>query len=472
MKEVKFVKKTTPEVLYDLIPSQQTMYLMFKYTFSKQIAQIASSFSVDYDLDFDLLTKALNIEAQRNDSMRLRFITIDKQIKQYFLPELKITNVPKKYFRSAQEQNAFFEKDAQTPVRFDKGENYRVYFYKNADGTNGIYFNVSHLNMDALGATVFYLDLLGVYRALVTGSELPAPLASYEEYIVEELERLKNTKRMEKHEKFYREYFAKGGEPFYAGVHGPAFLEKYRKKKKNPDLRVPPAYNPLLDKCKMVSAHVGTEDAAKIFAFCKERSIAPESLMMLGLRTHCSAINYRTDDVFMMATCSKRATLKEKHMSGCLVQPVQVRTIIPETATFEQALNEYTSVRTQLYRHSDYPYITARDMSREMYNYNLIQGPACMMFSWIPIPVDLPDIGVKINYDFKTYDLGRYFTPLYTICSPDPKDKGLNLNYMYRVKLSTQEDIDALHKDCMKVVMAGIENPQITVKELLDMCSK
>ena len=26
-------------------------------------------------------------------------------------------------------------------------------------------------------------------------------------------------------EKFYNEYFRKGGEPMYAGVHGPAFLE-------------------------------------------------------------------------------------------------------------------------------------------------------------------------------------------------------------------------------------------------------
>jgi hypothetical protein len=464
------MKKNMPEVLYDLIPSQQTMYLMFKYTFSKQISQIPTSFSIDKDMDFDLLTKALNIEFERNDSLRLRFIKVDKQIKQYFLPEFKMSKVPCKFFRSTQQQEEFFQKDAQTPVRFDKGQNFRIIFYKNAEGHNGIYFNVSHLNMDAMGAMVFYVDLISVYKALKNGTEMPAPLASYEEYIKEEFIRLQNEKKTLKHENFYREYFAKGGEPFYAGVHGPAFLEKYRKKKKNPDLRVPPAYNPLLDKCNMITGHIGTEDAAKIFAFCKERKIAPESLFMLGLRTHCSAINYRTDDVFMMATCSKRATIKEKKMSGCLVQPVQVRTIIPETATFEEGLNEYTKVRTDLYRHSEYPYITARDMSRDMYNYSLIQGPACMMFSWIPVPIDLNDIGVK--FDFKTYDLGRYFTPLYTICSPDPKDKGINLNYMYRIKLSQKEDIEALHENALKVIMAGIENPQITMKELLDMCSK
>ena len=464
------MSKKSPEVLYNLIPSQQTMYLMFKYTFSKQIVQIPTSFSIDKDIDLELLTKALNIEFERNDSLRLRFTKVDKEIKQYFLPSLRMSKVPCKYFRTLEEQEEFFNKDAKTPVRFDKGVTFRIYFYKNAQGGNGIYFNVSHMIMDALGSVIFYADLISVYRALKEGKELPKPMASYEEYIKEELQRQTNTKRMEKHEKFYREYFAKGGEPFYAGIHGPAFLEKQRIKKKNPNLRVPAAYNPLLDKCDLVTRHIEPEDAKKIYAFCKERLIAPESLFMLGLRTHCSAINYRTDDVFMMTTCSKRATLKEKNMSGCIVQPIQVRTIIPETATFEEGLNEYTRVRTDLYRHSEYPYITARDMSRDMYNYSIIQGPACMMFSWIPIPVD--SVSGDYTYDFKTYDLGRYFTPLYAICSPDPKDKGINLNYMYRIKLSTEADLDALHNNAMKVILKGIENPQITMKELLDMCSE
>ncbi|MGN0448396.1 MAG: condensation domain-containing protein [Acutalibacteraceae bacterium] len=461
------MKKEFPYKLYDLIPSQETMYLMVKYSFSKQLTQIPTSFSISEDLDFDLLTKALNIEFERNDSLRIRFKKVDKKLQQYFLPSFKMNKVPCKYFRSIEQQKEFLGADAQVPVYFLKDECFRIIFFKTLGVGSGVYFNVSHLNMDALGAVVFYLDLMGIYMALKKGKELPAPLYSYEEYIQQELEVVKTKKKFDKHEKWYRKYFEKGGEPFYAGVHGPAFLEKMRVKKKNPNLRVPAAYNPLLDKCNMIQGHIGTEDAAKIFAFCKNNNIAPESLFMMGLRTHCSAINYRTNDVFMMATCSKRATVKEKRMSGCLVQPVQVRTIINEDQTFMDGLKEYTRVRTQLYRHLDYPYITARDLSREMYNYSLIQGPACMMFSWIPVPTEF-DFDVK--FDFQTYDLGRYFTPLYTICSPDPKDKGINLNYMYRVKLSKKEQIEALHKNAVKVILTGIENPDITVKELLDMC--
>lgn len=462
------MSKKIPYTLYDLIPSQETMHLMVKYSFEKQIVQIPCSFMAKTNIDFDIMQKAFEIEIERNDSLRNRFTTVDKELKQYFIPSFKMT-VPKKFFRNKADQEAFFDKDAQTPVKFKDCAPFRIYFFKTFKEGCGIYFNVSHLAMDAMGMVGTLLDLLMVYKALKTGEPLPEPLFSYEDYIQEEFKKLNDEKKQAKHEKFYTEYFDKDKEPFYAGVHGPAFLEKQRKKKKNPDLRVPAAYNPLYSKCKQLTLHIDSEKSTKIFDYCKANSIAPESLFMFALRTHCSSINYRIDDVFMMVTCSKRATVKEKKMSGCLAQPIQVRTIISEDKTFKEALGEYTRVRTQLYRHLDYPYIKARDLSRDIYGYNLIQGPACMMFTWLPLPIDM-ELG--FDFDFKIHDLGAYFTPLYTICSPDPKDKGINMNYLYRYKLSNQQQIEKLHENAVKTILAGIENPDITVGELLDNCGK
>lgn len=458
-------KKELPEYkLYDIIPSQETMYLMVKYSFHKQLTQIPMSFTLETELDFNLLQKAFNIELERNDSLRVRFVTVGKTIKQYFLPKLEY-RVPIKLFDSFQEQDDFFSADAQKPVLFLKDEIFRIFFYKTEGVGSGIYLNVSHLNLDALGIVVMMLDMFKVYKSLKYGDPMPAPLDRYEDYIVEELERIKDEKKNARHKAFYTDYFLKGGEPMYASIHGMEFLNKYRKKKKNPNLRVPPAYNPLYDKCKTIVKQINAEDSKKIFDYCMTKRIAPESLIQLGLRTHCSKINERTPDVFMMSMCAKRATKKEKNMSGCLAQPLQLRTIIPEDKTFSEALDIMTSTRTSLFRHSSYPYITARDLSRDIYNYNLIQGPACMMFSWIPVPLstDLP-----FGIDFKAYDLGRYFTPLYTICAPNPKTNGLMINYMYRVKLATDEDIDALHKNAVDVILKGIENPDITIGELLD----
>lgn len=453
---------------YDLIPSQQTMYLMVKYSLHKQITQIPTSFMLDQDVDFNLLTKALNIEFQRNDSLRLRFFKENKTVKQKFIDEYKVESVPVMSFKTREEQDAFFGKDAQKPVKFLKGECYRIIFFNALyNGFKGIYLNISHLNLDAMGILVFYLDLLRVYQALKNGTEMPAPLNKYEDYIIKEFENLGNTKKQEKAEKFYREYFLKGGEPMYAGVHGPAFLEKARKKQKNPDLRVPGAYNPLHDKAEYITKKIESEDARKILEFCQAHNTAPESLLLMGYRTYASKINYRTPDVFMMLLCSKRITYKDMQTGGCMAQPLQVRTIIEEEKTFKEALDEFLTVRTQLYRHLSYPYITARDLSRDLFDYGLIQGPACMMFSWLPIPINMfKELDMKVEYKF--YNLGRYFTPLYTICHPDPEDLSISCNYMYRVKLVSQNDIEALHRNAVNVILKGIENPDITVKELLD----
>ena len=462
------MSKKIPYTLYDLIPSQETMHLMVKYSFKKQIVQIPCSFTAEAEINFDLMQKAFEIEIERNDSLRNRFTVVDKQLKQYFIEPYKMT-VPKKFFRSSEEQKAFFDKDAQTPVKFKDCVPFRIYFFRTLGVGGGIYINMSHLAMDALGIVGCIFDMLRIYFALKNDEPIPAPLDSYEDYIQQEFLKLQDEKKQAKHAKFYEEYWDKEKEPFYAGVHGPEFLEKARKKQKNPNLRVPAAYNPLFSNCKQITLPIDADTTAKIFDYCRANSIAPESLFMFALRTHCSSINYRTDDVFMMVTCSKRATVKEKNMSGCLVQPIQVRTIIGEYKTFAEGLKEYTRVRTNLYRHLDYPYIKARDMSREVYGYNLIQGPACMMFTWLPIPIDV-DMGFK--FSFQIHDLGAYFTPLYTICSPDPATRGINMNYLYRYKLSSQAQIEKLHENALKVIVAGIENPDITVGELLDSCSK
>ncbi len=451
---------------YDLIPSQDTMYLMQKYTLHKQIVQIPSAFTVDIDVDFNLLLRALNIEIERNDSLRLRFKKNGKKIQQYFLDSYKIDSVKVLSFKTEDEQNAFFEKDAQTPVRFLKDECYRFYFFNSYNGYKGIYLNASHMVMDAMGILVCYLDMLSVYRALKDGTEMPAPLCKYEDYIIKEHERCSNEERAEKDRQFYDEYFRSTGEPFYAGVHGPEFLEKERKKKKNPSLRVPSAYSPLLDKAEVMKMKIDTELSGKILEFCKERSVAPESLLLLGMRTHLSAINGREPFGMQLLMCSKRIRRTDMKTGGCMAQPLQVRTLLTEDMTFAQGLDEFLKVRTSLYKHLSYPYIKARDQFREMYNYSMIQGPASLMFSWLPIPVNAFN---DFKFDFKTYNLGRYFSPLYAICYPDPQSSSVILHYMYRVKLISSEDLEALHNNTIKVIAKGIENPDITIGELLDM---
>lgn len=462
-------KKTREEKnLYDIIPSQDCMYLMHKFSLHKQMAQIPTSFVLDTELDFDVLQRAFELVIERNDSLRLAFVKKGGKLKQYFRDAYKY-QVPVKYFRSDVELEEYCSADAKKGVRFEKGELFRIVFFKLADGRCGIYSNFTHMIIDALGIAFFYKELLMLYAALVTGGELSKATDSYEQYIKRELENQANEKKMARHERFYKEYFLKHGEPFYAAVHGMDFLNAFRKKKKNPDIRVPMAYNPLYSKCDFLTMHIPPEKAEKIFTYCRENRIAPESVFQLGLHTHCSAVNERIGDVSMMSVCSKRSTLQEKNMLGCLAQPLQLRAVFGEELTFAEGVRELVYIRRSLYKHAAYPYTKARDMSLSLFGFGPIQGPNSFMFSWIPLPTG-GEFG--IGFEFRTYNLTRYFTPLYVITMPDPKDGGFNVCYMYRVKLSTKEQIERLHENMVDTIIAGVENPQITIGELLDNIEK
>ena len=210
---------------------------------------------------------------------------------------------------------------------------------------------------------------------------------------------------------------------------------------------------------------IDKEKATKIFDFCRANNVAPESLFTFAMRTYCSAINYRTEDVFYNLMCSKRVSFKDTRTGGCMAQTLQVRTIIPETATFKEGLDEIFRVRTALYRHLSYPFIFARGMLMKMYHHATTEGVAAFMFSWLPIPVDqLGDMQV----DFRTYNLGHYFNPLYAICYPDPETGGIMMHYMYRTKIVTPIDVHLLHSNMVEIIMRGIENPDVTIGELMD----
>lgn len=456
--------KLSEHTLYDITPSQEAMYLMYKFGLHKQMAQIPTSFTLEQDLDFDILQKAFEIEIQRNDSLRLRFVKCSGSVKQYFCNNYSY-KVPTKYFSSVEQQEKFFSEDAPKTVHFLKDETYRIYFFKTKGAGCGIYSNFSHLIMDAMGIVIFYYDLLNVYYTLKNGEELPKALDSYEKAIADELEKASDEKKNARHEKFLREYFLQYGEPFYAAVHGMDFLNRYRRKKKDPSLRVPMAYNPLYDKCAFAVQHINAEVTEEIMSFCKQNEISPESVFQFGLRTHCSAVNERINDVCFMSVCNRRTGKKRKNMSGCFAQPLIMRTVIPEEINFTQALEMITDVRMSLYKHADYPYTKARDMFLELFNFGPIQGANSMMFSWIPMPGG--DEKFRIS-DFRTYNLERYFTPVYTIVMPSAKDGGINIYYMYRVKLITEQQIKALHNNTLTAIIKGMKDPQITVKEILD----
>lgn len=472
-----FEKKNKNDApLYELTQSQDAIMFMLAFSRHKQVTQIPTSLALGADIDFDKLEEAVNIEIKRNDCLRIRLkkagvtlaggkIPVPKY-KQYFLPEYEVRGIKRLKFDTDEQKDAFFGKDAGTPIEVTKDEVFRIYFFTDKDGKNGLYFNVSHLIMDAYGVCVFYFDLLGVYLSLVRGTDLPKPLKPFEEVIKDELAYLNDKEAYEADRKFYEQYLKEGGEPYYTGVHGHEMLDKQRIKEHNPDLHVPDAYTMDHDEAEMLYCKIPADVSRKLLVFCQANNIAPEAVLEQGFRTYASVRNFRQKDIYSMLICNRRTKIKTKYTGGCMMVPFMFRTIISEDKTFMEALDIINAVRIKLYQHMNFPYATARAMSMSYFRYRPTQAPAFMMFSWIPVP-PLPD-GLDIKFDFKFYNMGYYVLPLYMVAMPNYTDGTIDIAYLYRPSYITEENLRDFNDKAVKVIEQGLDDPGITVGELLD----
>ncbi len=459
------MRKTTGTV-YELIPPQEMIQFMLKYSFfHKQVTQIPESIIVKKDIDFDIMKKAFNIEIERNDCLRLRFFKEKGRIKQYFLPEYKVEKIPVLNFKSEQERIDVLTDDARKPVKMLKGETFRVKFFRTHDNRCGVYVNIHHLVMDNAAVFTFFADLFAVYDSLKDGSDMPKPLGKYEDIIKKELAYVADPENFRREEKAYREFMEKDGEPLYLGVEGPKLLEAERIKKKNPDIKAPSLFDPIHDKAELTKYNIPYEDSQKVFKFMDENGVSGECLVQLAMRLHVSKINNRHNDTYFIVLCPRRRTLAEKRAGGTLAAPLPQRIVLPENTTFREALEKMSEVQFWAFKHMDYPYLEYRALQQKMYNYPAAAGASTMMFSWFPLEAGSMN---KWEYEFEGYSLGRYIMVLYTFAMKDTHSGCLKLSCMHRTKFVSVEDIEKFHKGTANALKLGVENPDMTLGEIMD----
>lgn len=452
--------------VYPLIPPQEMIQFMLKYSFfHKQVTQIPDSIIVSQKIDFDVMTEAFNIEIERNDCLRLVFFKQNGKIMQYFRDPYRIGSVPVYNFKSDEEREKVLTADAQKPIKMLKGEIFRLKYFTTYDSRYGVYINIHHLVMDNAAVFAFFNDLFAVYDHLKNGKPMPKPLGSYEDRIKRELAYVEDKSNLEKEKAAYTEYITRNGEPLYLGVEGPKLLEAERKKKKDPSINAPSLFDPIHDKAELTKTTFSPELSEKFFAFCEKNNVSPECLVQLALRMHLSKINNGHLDTYFICLCTRRRTLVEKRSGGTVTAPLPWRVHLEEDDTFMSALDKMADAQVWAFRHMDYPYLEYRDLQRELFNYSAAAGSSTMMFSWMPINEK------SINgweYEYVGYGLGRYIMVLYTFAMKDAHTGCLKISCLHRTKFVSVEDIKALQNGTKRALEIGLENPDISVKKLLE----
>ena len=450
---------------YDLVKSQTGIKWILLLSRHSQTASVPLYMVVDRVLDMSLLCRAAELEAARNDSMRLRFKKSLFNIKQYFVPHMTIADkiVTVDFTgKTEAEELEFLRRDAARPLDYKHGEVVRLIFYRTHDGKTGIYCNFFHMNSDAMGAVAMFCDLLSVYSALAAGTEMPPPLASFEEKIINEHE-LYKSKTYEHELEAARAAMKSFGTPFLAAPWGMDKLKAIRAKKHDESIYTYNTFNPFNDISENAVLNIGRELTKRLTEFCAEHSVSVQAVLHMGYRTYCSYKNERSATVCIDTVCDRRKTKSDKRMGGCIMSDFEYWLTLSEEESFTGAVTSINNIIKNTYRFSDVFSSEQTNIRKEFFSSSALS--ASMMMTYMPLS------GVTAQgwkYRCGGVSTGYFTLPLYVFAIHNADEGDITSVYEYKTEYLTRENIIEMHDAAVRVIAAGLEKPDITVGELID----
>ena len=151
---------------YPLTVAQKFHFFYLERCPKKEVVNVGTSLTIEYELDIDELRKAIYKAYERCEAMRLRF-AYDKKEKQWYqyVVEKEEREIEYVDFTGKTIEEAADTMKAWTEVPFEREDSpmNRIVIIKTPDGNQGIYLLGDHLTLDAQSLICFLKDIIEIY---------------------------------------------------------------------------------------------------------------------------------------------------------------------------------------------------------------------------------------------------------------------------------------------------------------------
>lgn len=456
--------------VYPLTSAQKLHFYCLKYCPKKQVLNIGSSLTIESDLDWDVLRECIREAIARCESMRLRFARDkDGTIYQYVVKE-ETREIEHFDFTGWKEEDAENMLRRWTEVPFERYDStmHHIVMIKMPDGYQGLYICVDHMTMDAQSLILFLKDVIEIYANMkYEGMEYPKEMKSYIEQLKKDLEYEADSRAKKRDTEFFEKMIS-SSEPIFNSIFGPGKLKAEREKEKNPDIRAVTNVSDNVD-ANIITFQLEADPSNRLMQFCEEHHISMVCLLMMGLRTYLQKVN-GNDDVSINTTVARRATLSEKRCGGTRIHCFPFRTVVEKGDTFMEGLKKIRDGQNRIFRHANYD-PTAYYAYRNKY-YKLRSGQTYEPLSLTYQPLTLKGKGMErlqdIRYKSAWYSNGAAAHALYLTVMHRAEDNGMNFNFEHQTGVVHFEDLQYLYYYLCRIIFKGVENPDMTVGEILE----
>lgn len=453
---------------YPLAAAQKMHFFTLQYCPKPEVLNIGTSLMIQSEIDFDTLKRAIYTAYSRWESMRLRFCrgSREDEILQYVADkeEREIEFFEFSHWHPYDIDQEMRKWSAIPFQRFDSPMN-RIVMVSLPKGYRGLYLNVDHMTMDSSSIIAFMSDLIAIYCSYQFDAPFPKAPASYIEQLEKDLAYEAGSPAKLGDEAFWRAEIEES-EPLYADFDGPALMREERKQ--FPTARAVTIATGNVDANHAVF-RLEKDPSQRLMDFCRQRRIPMVCLLMLALRTQMSKENGGQEDISIMTTVARRATVQEKKCGGSRIHYFPCRTVIGRDATFLEALDAIRNAQNRIFRHANADPTMVLGERARYYQNRPGQGYECMSLTYQPLSMTaMPEEVSDIKYYSSWYPNGAAASPLYLTVMHQSLDDGMDFHFEYQTGRCTHPQLERLYYYICKILFVGVQNPELTIGEIMD----
>ena len=221
--------------VYPLTVAQKFHMYYAPHCPSLAVLNIGTSLTIEFELDWDELKRAVNKAYERSEGMRVRFAK-DKEGNYYqYIVKHEDQDIEFVDFSNGTMEEAEETMKAWTrvPFKLEDTQLTRVVMIKMPDGFNGLYFLGQHMIVDAQSLICFLKDIIEIYcNAKFEGVPYPKEMTSYLEQLQKDLAYEAGSKAQKRDIEYFQKEIEKG-EPIFSGITGRDKLEERCSKIRN-----------------------------------------------------------------------------------------------------------------------------------------------------------------------------------------------------------------------------------------------
>lgn len=438
-------------------------------------SNICILFHFDSEIDMKLMEQAVNAALERMPTARLRRhkFNDDKNIGQnatlqYFSDE-PIDKASVMSFKSNEKMRKYLEKLSKKPFP-KKSEDtclYQMILINKADGGKALYCKMHHFINDAYGIMILAGDVLKIYKAMLTGGEMPkAPdpvLPAFEDqwsYF--------GSKNEAKAQAYWDEFWNTHELPQFGTINEPE-----NDKQTLPDEKFGNQFHLLHKKAAYVAYPFKKDLVDKINEYAEANGVSPQVLFLLAYRTYVYKMSGgRAKNQVLQTMNANRSKKCAKNTSGTFVSGYLFYFDVANSETFADACKYTSNMQLEYYKYCRIRNVLGErnlkanmKINENIFDKGWIRASTSNMFTYQPYTID-PSIDVKFHME--RFSSGITAMSLYlTIMYMDNYSGDLMGCYDYSTYNLSEETVRKFHYWMVDFLERALANPEKTLDELM-----